>query len=77
MAYSYPYKETTIEWFQMTIVCSVVFSKEKPGMKAVFFLLVWLFCWKTGFAYLLYGQISVIHKLYQQGLCCRGERRKE
>ena len=64
----------------MTVVRSVVFTGNvfvfNWGWK-LFCLLVWLFCWNTGFASLLYGQISVIHKLYQQGLCCRGARRKE
>ena len=38
MAYSYPYKETTIEWFYMTVVRSIVFSKEKLAMKVVLFI---------------------------------------
>ena len=47
----------------MTVVRSVVFTGNvfvfNWGSK-LFCLLVWLFCWNTGFASLLYGQISVI-----------------
>ena len=47
----------------MTVVRSVVFTGNvfvfNWGWK-LFCLLVWLFCWNTGFASLLYGQISVI-----------------
>ena len=47
----------------MTAVRSVVFTGNvfvfNWGWK-LFCLLVWLFCWNTGFASLLYGQISVI-----------------
>jgi len=38
MGYDYPYKETTIEWFSMTVVRSIVFSEEKLRTKAVLFV---------------------------------------
>ena len=61
----------------MTVVRSIIFSEEKLWTKAVLFVGLVVLLEYGNLPSFLDGEISVIHKLYQQGLWRRGARVRE